>query len=204
MNSTKFKGHPHPTFFLRGPIQIGKSTFLRRKVAELDISTAGLVTQKVFEGDKRRGFEAISFQGQIPGREGQYKEGRRLFIVLGVYDEAVLAGKIKETVRFAREDSVQLIYLDEIGGPELEDDDITEDLLKIITSGKLVVGVLKSMAHLLLKIGPKVDAEKIKVNYGRIADAIAESDFLVDIESIEDDLESKWRAWLGINCLVEE
>lgn len=201
MAQTPKQTHKKRHFFVRGPIQIGKSTFLRGKLAGLDLATAGFVTQKVFEGKQMRGFEAVAFDGPIPGREGPYHGAESLFIDRGTYQETAFTSKIKEAGRLAKNDTCQLIYLDEIGGPELQSDEITAEILSILRLQKPVIGVLKSWAHLQQKISHEDLKAKIEANYCRIAEEIRSTGYLVNVEAVDADLSGPWQDFLRNNSL---
>lgn len=128
--------------FLTGEKQVGKSTLLRRLIAENSLCCCGFETQALYLGGERKGFTLHGLVDMPPYENDCIVSARigekRSVPVLPVFNEngaAILKGSIAAQQPF--------ILMDELGKLELDADDFIAQVFACLDSGKHVIGVLQ-------------------------------------------------------------
>jgi nucleoside-triphosphatase len=163
------------TLLLTGRPGVGKTTIVRQVAEELPTKPAGFYTEEVREGGERRGFRAITFDGERsviadigfgPPRVGRY----------GVDVEAIdrLAAKA------LRRRAVAVYIVDEIGKMECLSRRFVEAMQDLLDSGRLVVATVGQRgAGFIAAVKRRPDAEVWEVK-----------------RATRDDIPSRVLAWL--------
>lgn len=136
--------------FLRGLPRVGKSTILRQSLLPHHKLVAGLMVQRLRDGEQICGYRAVPVNGDtLPTLEAPCPDtldGVFLYkrkTIAGVLESAVLRAE-----SYCKEDFCKLIILDEIGGFELSSPAFMASLDNILSLGKPCLGVVKSHKNL--------------------------------------------------------
>lgn len=138
-------------FFLQGERGVGKSYLLSQMLRPYQKYIAGFAVQRLMRQDTIVGFRVQKISGGFPSlniADDEITDRRQVFIYQGTRNLAVLERIIARVEEESREDWCRLIYLDEIGGVELESRLFMESLSGILNCGKPCVGVFKAAQNL--------------------------------------------------------
>ncbi len=132
-------------YLLTGSPGSGKTTIIREAIARSKVSAGGFYTEEIRVGGVRHGFKIITLDGQdailahinvsTPNRVSKYGIATDNLEKVGV---TALYRAIKES---------DLIVVDEIGKMELFSPHFQEAVLKVIGSGKRVLGTIMLNPH---------------------------------------------------------
>ncbi len=132
-------------YLLTGRPGSGKTTLIKKAISGLGIKAGGFYTEEVRTGGTRYGFKLVSLDGRgemlacvdnpSPYRVGKY----------GVSIDTLEQIGVSSLERAASE--CELIIIDEIGKMELISPNFRETVLKIIESGKRVLGTIMLGPH---------------------------------------------------------
>jgi len=132
-------------YLLTGRPGTGKTSLIKQVVVGMTGKAGGFYTEEIRSGDERQGFRLVTLDGQeailahvnikSPYRVSKYGVDINSLDRVGV---AALNQAAKE---------YQLVVVDEIGKMELFSANFREDVLKIINSGKKVLGTIMSSAN---------------------------------------------------------
>ena len=128
--------------FLTGDKQVGKSTLLRRLIAEKALDCAGFETRPFYLGDERRGF-TLHGRVDMPPYENDCiccarVEAKRSVPVLPVFDE-----NGTRMLQLSRQSSSPYILMDELGKLERQASAFIGEVYACLDSNKRVLGVLQ-------------------------------------------------------------
>ena len=147
--------------FIQGQPGVGKSSLIRKALEPISSIVAGFATQRLIENGKVIGFCAYCVAGTLPSLETIYVANQPgAFILNGKIDISVLEKIILQVEQNIKNPKYEFVLLDEIGGIELKSRVFMGALLRILSSGKHCIGVLKSahnMSHTVSTL--KLDAE---------------------------------------------
>lgn len=138
-------------FFLQGERGIGKSYLLSQMLRPYQKYMAGFAVQRLMRQDTTVGFRVHNISSGFPSlnmADDKITDRSEVFIYQGAIDLAVLERIIARVEEESRNQWCRLIYLDEIGGAELESRLFMESLSRILNCGKPCVGVFKSAQNL--------------------------------------------------------
>lgn len=133
--------------FVRGPIQIGKSTSLRTFINEHPVKVTGMCGQRILKNEtKVMGYQAkFIYNESLPSvniMDAPHLEN--VFIYDGkVVDPKALETVLKKVADSLEEQTPDLIILDEIGGFEFQNPAIMEIIHSIFSYHLPCVGTLK-------------------------------------------------------------
>lgn len=136
--------------FIRGPIRIGKSTYLRNYLNLYKNNTLGMCTQRILDEEKNIvGYQAefINFQNLPHVNINFHNNLENIFIYNGQFDDAKIEYIIKKIEISLLLNKPSLIILDEIGGFELKNEKILNLLNTILSYDIPCVGTLKSYSQ---------------------------------------------------------
>jgi nucleoside-triphosphatase len=132
-------------YLLTGRPGAGKTTIIREAIARLKDKAGGFYTQEIRVGGVRQGFQITTLDGQnamlshvglsSPHRIGKY----------GVDIDNL--DKVGVTALYQATKECDLIVIDEIGKMELLSPRFREAVLKVIDSGKRVLGTILLNSH---------------------------------------------------------
>jgi len=132
-------------YLLTGRPGTGKTSLIKQVVVGMTGKAGGFYTEEIRSGGERQGFRLVTLDGQeailahvnikSPYRVSKYGVDINSLDRVGV---AALNQAAKEC---------QLVVVDEIGKMELFSANFREDVLKIINSGKKVLGTIMSSAN---------------------------------------------------------
>lgn len=132
-------------YLLTGRPGTGKTSLIKQVVVGMTGKAGGFYTEEIRSGGERQGFRLVTLDGQeailahvnikSPYRVSKYGVDINSLDRVGV---AALNQAAKE---------YQLVVVDEIGKMELFSANFREDVLKIINSGKKVLGTIMSSAN---------------------------------------------------------
>lgn len=132
--------------FFQGTPRIGKSTLLRRELARQSPMLAGLSVQRVWEGDRIAGYQALTVWGrELPPVDVPYSADLPGVFLRGKEEKlSVLEQVIREVEELSHCPECDLVVLDEIGGVELAFPGIVDPLRWILSGTKPCIGIWKA------------------------------------------------------------
>jgi nucleoside-triphosphatase len=167
---------PYTSLLLTGHPGVGKTTIIKRILAQLACPAGGFYTEEVRENGRRNGFKIVTLDGRAgmlahvnirsPYRIGQYG------VDLTVVDKLAV-----DSIRRAA--AGQLIIMDEIGPMELFSDAFCQTVIEVLGSGAPVLGTIVKRRH------PVADAIKALPNVALIEVTIENRDTIVDNVAIQ-------------------
>jgi nucleoside-triphosphatase len=126
--------------FLTGPPGCGKTTAIRKIIAQLDCHAGGFFTQEVREGGRRVGFKVITLDGE-EGYLAHVKDHSRARIGKYGVDLESLDQIGVAAIRSAI-DTKDLVIIDEIGPMEILSPKFRQIVLAAIWSDRPVLGTI--------------------------------------------------------------
>ena len=147
---------------LTGLAGVGKTTLLRTVVSKLN-ACGGFYTEEILENGRRIGFKIKT----LDGREGLLAlKGFNSKFKLGGYGinlrdlEEIGVACVEEAMN-----NKEIIVIDEIGKMELFSEKFRKVVLRVLDSGKMLLGVIhKGKIEFLNKIRERKDVEIFEVN----------------------------------------
>jgi len=133
------------TYLLTGMPGTGKTSLIKQAISGLKGSAGGFYTEEIRGGGLREGFRLVTLDGQQGilahiGIQSPYRVSK-----YGVDIEDLERIGVPALKRAAEE--CDLIVIDEIGKMELLSDNFKQVVLKIINSGKMVLGTIMIKPH---------------------------------------------------------
>ena len=132
-------------YLLSGQPGCGKTTVIRKALAEAGTSAGGFYTEETRDRGARRGFRIVTVDGVSSALadvaiSSRYRVGKYGVNVDGMEEVAVPA--IREAVR-----SRDIVVIDEIGKMELFSSSFRDAVIEALESGKKVVGTIMLASH---------------------------------------------------------
>lgn len=170
--------------FFRGPVRIGKSTYLRNTINNITKNTIGICSQRIIEND----FDVLGYQARFICNDSLPNvnilnsdiDCRNIFIYKNKSNDCILENilsKIENNIKLFK---YSIIILDEIGGFEIKNDNIMNSLKYILSQNIVCTGILKDYNSKIIKNTPQFDYDK---KYNTICDLIQENGEIVDVNS---------------------
>jgi len=133
------------TYLLTGMPGTGKTSLIKQAISGLKGRAGGFYTEEIRRGGLREGFRLVTLDGQQGilahiGIQSPYRVSK-----YGIDIEELERIGVSALKRAAEE--CDLIVIDEIGKMELLSDNFKQAVLKIINSGKKVLGTIMIKPH---------------------------------------------------------
>jgi nucleoside-triphosphatase len=136
---------PHPLILLTGHPGVGKTTAIKRILAQLPRPVGGFYTEEVRENGRRSGFRIVT----LNGRDGMLAHVNiRSQYRIGPYgvDLAVVDNLAVDSIQRATAEG-QLVLIDEIGPMELFSDRFCQTVMRVLQSDSSVLGTIVRRSH---------------------------------------------------------
>ena len=134
-----------PTVLVTGPPGCGKTTLMRRAVAELGVPAAGFYTEEIRSAGRREGFALVTLDGRRATLASVRIRGPRRVSRYGVDVralESVGLPSVEEATAGAK-----LLVVDEIGKMELFSPRFREAVLRALDAGGPVLATIMLSRH---------------------------------------------------------
>jgi len=151
-----------PHILLTGKPRTGKTTLLKRIIKEINLPCQGFYTEEITKDDKRIGFRIKTLKGKegtlaMKGMKSKFRLGRYGINIKDLEEIGIKA--VEEALK-----DKEIVVIDEIGRMELFSQRFRDTVLKVLDSGKRLVGVIhRQDLEFLNNIKSRSDVEVFEV-----------------------------------------